>query len=111
MRAGVGNAQVLLRELRKRNYTGGYTILKDWLHPERSSARTVAVRRFETPPGKQAQVDWGHICSLIGTEWHRSQKLAAQCALAHRRSPHSICFAEIAPRPYLPLAGCTPLRY
>jgi hypothetical protein len=30
----VWNAQVLLRELQKRNYAGGYTILKDWLHPE-----------------------------------------------------------------------------
>ena len=36
MRAGVWNARVLLRELRERNYTGGYTILKDWLHPQRS---------------------------------------------------------------------------
>src|SRR5207245_6857274 len=26
--------------------------------------RTVAVRRFETPPGKQAQVDWGHLGTL-----------------------------------------------
>jgi transposase len=64
MHAGVWNAQVLLRELRERNYTGGYTILKDWLHPQRSSARTVAVRRFETAPGKQAQVDWGHLGTL-----------------------------------------------
>ena len=29
--AGVWNARVLLRELRDRNYTGGYTILTDWL--------------------------------------------------------------------------------
>jgi transposase len=55
---------VLLRELRARNYTGGYTILKEWLHPQRESARVVAVRRFETPPGKQAQVDWGHLGTL-----------------------------------------------
>ena len=66
LRAGVWNAQVLLRELRERNYAGGYTILKDWLHPQRSSARAVAVRRFETPPGKQAQVDWGHLGTLEG---------------------------------------------
>ena len=45
--AGVWNARVLLRELRERNYKGGYTILTDWLRPQRSSARTVAVRRFE----------------------------------------------------------------
>ena len=31
--AGVWNAAVHLRELRERNYTGGYTILKDWLQP------------------------------------------------------------------------------
>src|SRR2546428_5219709 len=64
MRAGVWNARVLLRELRERNYTGGYTILTGWLRPQRTSARTVAVRRFETPPGKQAQVDWGHLGTL-----------------------------------------------
>ena len=61
MAAGVWNAQVLLRELRQKNYTGGYTILKDWLHPQRTAAQAVAVRRFETGPGKQAQVDWGHV--------------------------------------------------
>ena len=52
---------MLLRELRGRSYAGGYTILKDWLQPQRNAARVVAVRRFETPPGKQAQVDWGHL--------------------------------------------------
>ena len=64
LKAGVWNAQVLLRELRARGYPGGYTILKDWLLPQRQAATTVAVRRFETPPGKQAQVDWGHLGSL-----------------------------------------------
>ena len=64
LKAGVWNAQVLLRELRARGYTGGYTILKDWLQPQRESAQMVAVRRFETPPGKQAQVDWGHLGSI-----------------------------------------------
>jgi transposase len=59
LRAGVWNARVLLRELRERNYTGSYTTLTDWLRPQRSSARVVAVRRFETAPGKQAQVDGG----------------------------------------------------
>jgi len=62
--AGVWNGQVLLRELRARGYPGGYTILKDWLHPQREAAQTVAVRRFETPPGKQAQVDWGHLGTI-----------------------------------------------
>lgn len=71
LKAGVWNAQVLLRELRARGYPGGYTILTDWLRPQRQAATTVAVRRFETPPGKQAQVDWGHLGSLEmnGHEW------------------------------------------
>jgi len=70
LKAGVWNAQVLMRELRKRNYVGGYTILTDWLRPQRKDVHALAVRRFETPPGKQAQVDWGHLGSLMeaGTE-------------------------------------------
>jgi transposase len=64
LRAGVWNAVVLLRELRERGYQGSYTILKDWLHPLREQAACLAVQRFETPPGKQAQVDWGHLGSL-----------------------------------------------
>ena len=64
LRAGVWNAMVLLREIRASGYTGGYTILTDWLRPQRKSALTAAVRRFETPPGKQAQVDWGHLGSI-----------------------------------------------
>ena len=64
LRAGVWNAVVLLRELRERGYQGSYTILKDWLHPQREQAACLAVRRFETPPGKQAQVDWGHLGCL-----------------------------------------------
>jgi transposase len=51
-------------KLRERGYRGGYTILTDWLRPQRLSARVVAVRRFETPPGRQAQVDWGHLGSI-----------------------------------------------
>lgn len=59
--AGVWNAVVLLREIRQRGYQGGYTILKDYLQPRRRAAREVAVRRFETAPGQQAQLDWGHL--------------------------------------------------
>jgi transposase len=69
--AGVWNGQVLLRELRERSYRGGYTILKDWLRPQRVAAGTAAVRRFETPPGKQGQVDWGHLGWLSSGEAER----------------------------------------
>ena len=64
LKAGVWNARVLMRELRQRGYAGSYTILTDWLRPQRESARVVAVRRFETPIGHQAQVDWGHLGTI-----------------------------------------------
>ena len=47
------------------------SILKDWLQPQREATRTVAVRRFETPAGKQAQVDWGHLGTL---EWESQER-------------------------------------
>ena len=45
MPAGVWNARVVQRE-------GGYTLLTDWLRPQRQAAQTNAVRRFETPAGR-----------------------------------------------------------
>jgi len=95
MKAGVWNAQVLLRELRQRGYGGGYTILKDWLHPQRTAGSAAAVRRYETAPGKQAQVDWGHLGYLDADgAAHRvwgfaitlgySRRMWAQAALGQR---------------------------
>ena len=54
MRAGVWKARALSRDLRERNYNG---VGCDRSDPE---PRTVAIQQFETRPGKQAQVDWGH---------------------------------------------------
>lgn len=66
---GVWNAVVILRELQAAGYTGGYTILREYIAPKRvmrSGRRTV---RFETPAGQQLQSDWGEINTLIdGTE-------------------------------------------
>jgi hypothetical protein len=45
---------------RDRRGQPGYTIRKGWL-TQRAAAQTVAVRRFETRPGKEAQVDWEHL--------------------------------------------------
>jgi len=57
--AGVDNCVVLLRELKARGYSGGYSILKDYVHPLRRKRAPQATVRFETEPGEQAQVDWG----------------------------------------------------
>ncbi len=40
-------------------YTGGITIIKDYVKPFRPAKNAPAVQRYETLPGKQAQMDWG----------------------------------------------------
>jgi transposase len=50
-------ATVLLRELRERGYDGGISILKTYLAPMKQ-APAEPVRRFETDPGQQLQVDF-----------------------------------------------------
>src|SRR6185436_6919005 len=58
--AGVENCVVLLRELRTQGYAGSYSILKEHVRPLRLGRAVKATMRFETKPGEQAQVDFGH---------------------------------------------------
>ncbi|MEO1315139.1 MAG: IS21 family transposase [Pseudomonadota bacterium] len=48
----------LMREIRDRGYTGGYSAVTDFLREVRPKPRPPFERRFETPPGRQAQVDF-----------------------------------------------------
>lgn len=96
--AGVWNAVVLLRELKERGYTGGYTIVKNYLRPKRKEAQVVAVRRFETPPGKQAQVDWGELGDITHPDGNRQTLYAFVMTLGHSRA----VFADIVTDQKLP---------
>jgi len=98
LKAGVWNAVVLLRELKARGYPGGYTAVKDFLRPKRREAQTVAVRRFETPPGKQAQVDWGDLGEIIHTDGTRQKLNGFVMTLGHSRA----MFCDIATDQKLP---------
>lgn len=73
MEAGVTNSVKLLREIKVRGYTGSITILKDFMRPFRQ--RQKAVMRYETPPGYQAQVDWG----TCGKIFHRGVLKTVYC--------------------------------
>lgn len=62
----------LFEEIRKAGYTGGYTLVKNFVRSIRPSPRAEPVQRFETPPGHQAQVDfaqfrlpWGRRYALL----------------------------------------------
>ena len=48
----------LFREIRDLGYEGGYTAVTDFLRDVRPPKRPTFERRFETPPGKQAQADF-----------------------------------------------------
>ena len=52
------NVVVLFERLQKQGYCGGLTILKDWAVVVRRGLILKAAIRFETEPGRQAQVDW-----------------------------------------------------
>ena len=92
MRAGVWNCAVLLRELRERGYEGGHTVLRAYVSPFRETARTLAVRRFETPPGQQAQVDWGDLGTVDDGSGQRTRLSLFAMTLGHSRA----LFTEVA---------------
>ena len=54
---GVWSCLVIKREIQRLGYTGGITILKDFVHPFRALKQPEAVMRYETKPGEQAQAD------------------------------------------------------
>lgn len=61
MNQGIFNCVVLLERIQGAGYSGGISIVKSYVHPYRPAKALPAVRRYETPSGKQAQMDWG-IC-------------------------------------------------
>lgn len=52
------NRVILFERIQCLGYTGGITILREYAAQKSNQIITQAVVRFETEPGKQAQVDW-----------------------------------------------------
>ena len=82
---GLDNCVVLLRELRALGYSGGYTILKDYVQPRRRRRQPQATVRFETGPGEQAQVDWGSL-AYIAEDGRKRQVWAFVMVLSWSRA-------------------------
>lgn len=66
LEAGIYNSVVILERILEKGYDGKLSILKKYLQPHRPVQVTEgpAVRRYETKPGCQVQMDWG-LCSYL----------------------------------------------
>jgi transposase len=75
---------VILQRIQVQGYTGGKSILQQWLQKERTSAKSKrAYVRVEVLPGERFEVDWGHFGSL---DYGAKRKLYAFCLVdAHSR--------------------------
>jgi transposase len=62
------NGSRLHREIRELGYGGGYTTVKDFLREVRPRQSAGFEVRFETPPGRQAQVDFAHFRTVFSDE-------------------------------------------
>jgi len=59
------SASLIHQRIVDAGFTGGYTIVKDYLRTIRPQSRHKrAFIRFESPPGQQCQIDWGHFGSI-----------------------------------------------
>ena len=65
LRDDIWNASVIYRRLKTAGYTGGYTMVRDYIHPKRRLRPTGTVR-YETAMGEQLQHDWGELWLTIG---------------------------------------------
>jgi transposase len=58
---GVWNDVVILREIQAEGYSGGITLIREYVHPKRVLRAGRTTVRFETKPGEQLQTDWGEV--------------------------------------------------
>lgn len=64
----VWNAEVIYAEIKVLGYTGGKSILREYIRPKRVLRKSKATVRFETAPGEQLQHDWAELIVTLGNE-------------------------------------------
>ena len=84
LREGVKSGCRLFREVQALGFGGGLRTLQRFLKPYRAALGEVATVRFETPPGRQAQADWGSF-GVIEFEGRRHRLSCFVCTLGYSR--------------------------
>ena len=84
------SSELMFKQLTAIGYKGKRTILKDYMKQCRDEIRNVAILRFETLPGVQAQVDWAY----IGRFW-KSSKLIKRYLFLMKLGYSRRCYMEV----------------
>ena len=93
------SAQILFQELRQHGYTGSYETVKLFVRPLRAAQRSgeLTLRRFETPPGQQSQIDWGTATLPFRQQRHVRHVFVLTLGFS-RRSYYHMCPNERLPQ-------------
>lgn len=89
------NAAVLLREVRALGYEGSYPVLARFIRSWRAPVEPLATPRFETEPGKQAQVDWGSTGLWLGPDFLRVHLFTMILGYSRRIFARGYCHERI----------------
>ncbi|MDI9497728.1 MAG: IS21 family transposase [Bacillota bacterium] len=100
LKRGIYNAVTLYELLQEQGYDGKLSILKAYVSPLRPpvSKEEPAVRRYESEPGRQAQMDWG-FCSYIDPKGRQRKVACFVMVLVYSRMRY-IEFAPSCHRSY-----------
>jgi len=93
------NCATMLERLRPLGYTGKVSTIKDFVQPLRPPrAGKQPVRRYETTPGEQMQIDWGE---FLYTEEGRTHKLYGFTAVLSYSRMRFVTFSKRCDTPIL----------
>lgn len=93
------NCQTMFERLRDQGYTGGRSLIKNFVQPLRPPrSRQRPVRRYETRPGQQLQFDWGEFIYETDSTRHKLYGFAAVLGYSRMRF---VCFTKRCDTPTL----------
>ncbi len=86
------STQRILKDIQKMGYKGSGVLLYRFLEPYRDEIRRKdkLTVRFETAPGEQAQVDWGHCGQIVDTDGLKKNLYVFAYLLSYSRA----CYME-----------------